>query len=80
MPAFVDARLWMARLDGIPAEDCALSDEAISVVGRLLDAATAAASDPELAVTLLRLGQEHNRQQGLEYDAGDPVCADERGK
>jgi hypothetical protein len=70
----------MAQLDGIPVEGCALSDQAIFVAGRLLDAATAAASDPELAVTLLRLGREHNRQQGLEYDAGDLVCADARGK
>jgi hypothetical protein len=63
MPDFVDARLWMAHLDGTPVEDCALSDQATFVASRLVDAATAAARDPELEATLLRLGQEHGRRQ-----------------
>jgi hypothetical protein len=62
MADFVDARLWMAHLDGTPVEDCALSGQATFVASRLVDVATAAAGDPELESTLLRLGQEHNRR------------------
>jgi hypothetical protein len=63
MPDFVDARLWMAHLDGIPVEGCALSDQAAFVASRLVDAASAVASDPELEAALRR-GQQDNGQQG----------------
>jgi hypothetical protein len=64
MPDFVDARLWMAYLDGTPVEDCALSDQAKFVASRLVDAASAAVGDPGLVAALLRLGRQHNGHQG----------------
>jgi hypothetical protein len=61
---FVDARLWMAHLDGTPVEDCTLSDQATFVASRLVDVATAAARDSKLEATLLRFGQEHSWREG----------------